>query len=87
MSQSKSTPQMISLRGSAALSPFRIEKIQSKLDATCPNIGHVYAEFWHFVWVDGTLSADQQSTLNQILTYGPSMQAEEPQGDLGITCD
>ncbi|HQS37815.1 MAG: phosphoribosylformylglycinamidine synthase [Methylophilales bacterium 39-45-7] len=82
MSQSKSTPQMISLRGSAALSPFRIEKIQSKLDQICPNIGHLYAEFWHFAWVDGTLSAEQKNTLNQILTYGPSMQAEDAQGEL-----
>jgi phosphoribosylformylglycinamidine synthase len=82
MSQSKSTPQMISLRGSASLSPFRVEKIQSKLNEICPNIGHVYAEFWHFAWVDGALSAEQKNTLNQILTYGPSMQAEDAQGDL-----
>ncbi|HSG93408.1 MAG TPA: phosphoribosylformylglycinamidine synthase [Methylotenera sp.] len=82
MSQSKSTPQMISLRGSAALSPFRIEKIQTKLDQVCPNIGHVYAEFWHFAWVEGELTTPQKDTLNQILTYGPSMQTEELQGDL-----
>ena len=82
MSQTKSTPQMISLRGSAALSPFRIEKIQSKLDGACPNIDHVYAEFWHFAWVEGELSATQKDTLNQILTYGPKMQAENPEGDL-----
>ena len=82
MSQSKPTLPMISLRGSAALSPFRIEKIQSKLDDGCPNISHVYAEFWHFAWVDGALSVDQQNTLKQILTYGPSMQAEELQGEL-----
>lgn len=81
MSQSNTTPQMLSLRGSAALSPFRIEKIQKKLDLACPNIGHVYAEFWHFAWVNGTLSAEQHSTLRQILTYGPKMQAENPAGD------
>ena len=82
MSQSKSTPQMISLRGSAAVSPFRIEKIQSKLDEVCPNIGHVYAEFWHFAWVEGELTAEQKNTLNQILTYGPKMQGENPEGEL-----
>ncbi len=81
MSQSNPNTQMISLRGSAALSPFRIEKIQNKLNEICPNIGHIYAEFWHFVWVDGALSAQQENTLNQILTYGPSMQAEEPNGE------
>ena len=81
MSQSNPNTQMISLRGSAALSPFRIEKIQNKLNEICPNIGHIYAEFWHFVWVDGALTAQQENTLNQILTYGPSMQAEEPNGE------
>lgn len=82
MSQSTSTPQMISLRGSAALSPFRIEKIQKKLDEICPNISHVYAEFWHFAWVDGALTAAQQDTLKQILTYGPKMETENPEGEL-----
>ncbi|MDD2834053.1 MAG: phosphoribosylformylglycinamidine synthase [Methylotenera sp.] len=82
MSQSKHHTQMISLRGSAALSPFRIEKIQSKLREISPNIGHIYAEFWHFSWVDGALSAEQESALKQILTYGPSLQAEEPAGEL-----
>lgn len=82
MSQSNSNLQMISLRGSAALSPFRIEKIQNRLSEICPNIGHVYAEFRHFSWVDGVLSAQQENTLKQILTYGPNLQAEEPVGEL-----
>ena len=82
MSQSTTNPHMISLRGSAALSPFRIEKIQSQLNQICPAISHIYAEFWHFSWVEGALSAAHQSTLKQILTYGPSMQAEEPSGEL-----
>lgn len=82
MSQSNATPQMISLRGSAALSPFRIEKIQNKLNEICPNIGHLYAEFWHFAWMYEVLTAQQQNTLNQILTYGPSMKAEDAKGDL-----
>jgi len=73
---------MISLRGSAALSPFRIEKIHNKLDENCPNISHVYAEFWHFAWVEGALTAVQKDTLDQILTYGPKMQAENPEGEL-----
>ena len=82
MSQSTHDTHMISLRGSAALSPFRIEKIQNILNDICPNISHVYAEFWHFSWVEGTLSESQQSTLSQILAYGPSLQAEDPQGEL-----
>lgn len=74
--------KMICLRGSAALSPFRIEKIQTALGPTNPNITHLYAEFLHFVWVEGALDSTQQDTLAQILTYGPTMQAEEPKGEL-----
>jgi phosphoribosylformylglycinamidine synthase len=72
---------MICLRGSAALSQFRIEKIQKNLSGICPNILHLYAEFWHFSWVSAELIAQQQDTLKQILTYGPTMQVEEPQGE------
>lgn len=82
MTQPNTTPQMLSLRGSAALSPFRIEKIQKKLDQICPNIGHVYAEFWHFAWLNSALSDAQDNTLKQILTYGPKIQAENPDGEM-----
>ena len=73
--ESKPNPTMICLRGSAALSQFRIEKIQEKLDSLGLNIKHIYAEFWHFAWLDNgadsTLSIAQKNTLEQILTYGP----------------
>jgi len=90
MIQSQTHTKMVCLRGSAALSQFRIDKIQSKLEGDCPSIKHLYAEFWHFVWVDTRLSvqksdaldATQQQILEQILTYGPTMQKEEPQGEL-----
>jgi len=90
MIQSQTRTQMLCLRGSAALSQFRIEKIQSKLESDCPSIIHLYAEFWHFAWVDTqfsgqdsvALDATQQQTLQQILTYGPSMQKEDAQGEL-----
>jgi len=82
MSQSNPTPQMISLRGSAALSPFRIEKLQNKFNEICPNVGHLYAEFWHFAWVNSAISSEQSNVLEEILTYGPKMQAEDPRGEL-----
>ncbi len=83
--QSKTHTQMICLRGSAALSQFRIEKIQEKLDQANSNIKHLYAEFRHFAWVENgfehKFDEQKQGTLKQILTYGPTMQAEEPQGE------
>ena len=78
MTQSKAHTQMACLRGSAALSQFRIEKIQSQLNQKAVNITHIYAEFRHFVWTDAAMSDGQQNTLEQILTYGPTMQAEDP---------
>ena len=82
MTQSKAHTQMACLRGSAALSQFRIEKIQSQLSKNVANIQHIYAEFRHFVWTDLALTDAQQNTLKEILTYGPTMQVEDPQGEM-----
>jgi phosphoribosylformylglycinamidine synthase len=73
---------MLRLRGSAALSPFRLDKILAALKTAAPRISHIYAEFWHFAWSEGELSAAQQDTLQKILTYGPKMAGETPSGEL-----
>ena len=75
-------PSMISLRGSAALSPFRLEKILAALKTTAPKISQLNAEFWHFAWNDGDLSGVQLETLSKILTYGPKMAEAAPVGEL-----
>ncbi|MDP3088681.1 MAG: phosphoribosylformylglycinamidine synthase [Methylotenera sp.] len=82
MTQSKDHNQMACLRGSAALSQFRIAKIHSQLSQNAANITHIYAEFRHFIWSDVALDDEQQNTLKQILTYGPSLQAEDSKGEL-----
>lgn len=73
---------MLSLRGSSALSTFRLEKILEALKKSAPEINHLYAEFWHFVWSETALSSEQQNTLVQILTYGPKMDEESANGEL-----
>lgn len=73
---------MLQLRGSAALSPFQLDKITAALKQVAPHISHLYAEFWHFVWAEGDLSEAQQHTLKQILTYGPKLAEETPSGQL-----
>ncbi|MDR2876254.1 MAG: phosphoribosylformylglycinamidine synthase [Methylobacillus sp.] len=73
---------MLRLRGSAALSPFRLDKILLALKSVAPRVTHLYAEFWHFVWVEGALSDARQETLRQILTYGARMAEETPSGEL-----
>ncbi len=73
---------MLRLRGSAALSPFRLDKILAALKAGAPRISHIYAEFWHFAQTSRELSAQENDTLQKILTYGPKMAEEAPSGEL-----
>ena len=80
-SNSALTP-MHRFRGSAALSPFRLEKIAAELRVGAPRITHLYAEFWHFAWTEGELTAAQQEILRKILTYGPKMAEAVPTGTL-----
>jgi phosphoribosylformylglycinamidine synthase len=73
---------MLSLRGSPALSPFRLDKILAALKASAPRITRLYAEFWHFAWAEGDLTSAQRDTLQKILTYGPKMAEGTPSGEL-----
>lgn len=75
----------LSLRGSPALSQFRLDKLYTTLKANAPSIQHIYAEFMHFSFSQVALKANEQNTLAQILTYGPSGQAESPDGELFLT--
>jgi len=56
---------MLSLRGSAALSSFRVQKILATLAQTAPAIKALHADFWHFAWNEGDLTAAQLETLKK----------------------
>ncbi len=60
----------LTLRGSSALSQFRLDKLYATLKSVAPNISHIYAEFVHFAFSSSALSEAEQRTLEQILTYG-----------------
>ena len=77
-----STSQFSILRGSPALSQFRLEKLYASLKQSAPNISHIYAEFVHFTFSDKPLSDAQQKTLKQILTYGSQAITEAATGEL-----
>jgi phosphoribosylformylglycinamidine synthase len=81
-SASISSTSFLPLRGSPALSTFRLDKLYASLKQYSPSITHIYAEFTHFIFSDSVLSNSQQQTLEQILTYGPQAQSEEPFGQL-----
>ena len=73
---------MLELRGAPALSPFRSRKLHSRIQDIVPDVAHVYAEFMHFVDLDDDLSDAEHAILDRLLTYGPSVQVEEPEGVL-----
>ena len=59
------------IRGSAALSPFRIAKLLARLREVEPAAAGVEATFVHFVDLERELTADERSRLEALLTYGP----------------
>lgn len=73
---------MLELRGAPALSPFRSRKLHTRIQDIVPEVEHVYAEFMHFTDLESPLSESDQAVLDRLLTYGPSVPAEEPEGVL-----
>ncbi len=73
---------MFELRGAPALSPFRRQKLFSRLQKLEPTVSGLYAEYMHFVELESDLSANQRHVLDQLLTYGPTSQTENPDGTL-----
>ncbi len=66
---------MLILRGSPALSPFRLQKLLLDLIAAGLPAQAVSAEFVHVVETEVELAADHRATLDQLLTYGPTRAA------------
>jgi len=70
------------LRGGVALSQFRLEKLLGAAhEAGLPDF-NINAEFWHLAECEDPLSADEQSVLARILSYGEMAPVAEPTGDL-----
>ncbi|MBI3776782.1 MAG: phosphoribosylformylglycinamidine synthase, partial [Gammaproteobacteria bacterium] len=71
---------MLILRGPAALSAFRIEKLLALAQRICPGVIRLRAAQMYFVAVESTLSADEQRRLEQLLefdTLAPVQDAHE----------
>lgn len=71
---------MLILRGSPALSTFRLQKLLDRLQAAGLPIQALAADFQHVVQTERGLSADEQGILERLLTYGPSREAERIAG-------
>jgi phosphoribosylformylglycinamidine synthase len=73
--------QLIRLRGRAALSPFRLDKLHSALPQPLQGV-RLTAEYWHFVSVARELHADEHQRLVRLLTYGPAGEPAREDGTL-----
>ena len=68
------------LRGAPALSEFRVQKLLAQCTALALPVTDIYAEFAHFAKLNEALTADEENVLQQLLTYGPTIEEHEPQG-------
>src|SRR4051812_17228710 len=71
---------MLILRGSPALSPFRLQKLMHELSGTGVAVRAVGAEFVHVIELGGELDASGRAVLEKLLTYGPRRAAADVTG-------
>ncbi|MCM2274321.1 MAG: phosphoribosylformylglycinamidine synthase [Candidatus Didemnitutus sp.] len=71
---------MLTLRGSPALSPFRLQKLLQDLTAAGLPVQAIHADFVHVIEVAGALEPAERDVLEKLLTYGPSRTASAAAG-------
>jgi phosphoribosylformylglycinamidine synthase len=71
---------MLILRGSSALSPFRLQKLLEDLKGAGVPARAVSAEFVHLAEIAGELSDADRRVLEQLLTYGPRRATSQVSG-------
>lgn len=70
------------LRGSPALSAFRINKLLSNFQQRQLPVTGIYAEYIHFAHLSAALTVDEHKRLEKLLHYGPSLAENRPEGQL-----
>ncbi|ENM5723071.1 phosphoribosylformylglycinamidine synthase [Vibrio mimicus] len=68
------------MRGSPALSEFRVNKLLTACREQHLPVTGIYAEFMHFADLKAELNPQELEKLEKLLTYGPTIQEHEPQG-------
>ncbi|QOV67722.1 phosphoribosylformylglycinamidine synthase [Citrobacter sp. BDA59-3] len=70
------------LRGSPALSAFRINKLLARFQAARLPVSNIYAEYVHFADVNERLNEEELTRLQRLLKYGPNLSSHTPTGKL-----
>jgi phosphoribosylformylglycinamidine synthase len=68
------------LRGAPALSDFRVNKLLDQCVQLQLPVTEIYAEYAHFAQLNDELATDEEKVLQQLLTYGPTIEEHAPQG-------
>jgi len=68
------------LRGAPALSDFRIQKLLTQCEHLALPVIDIYAEFAHFAQLNEDLTTEEENVLQQLLTYGPTIEEHDPEG-------
>ena len=68
------------LRGAPALSEFRVKKLLAQCEQLQLPVNDIYAELAHFAQLNEDLSASEENVLQQLLTYGPTIEEHQPTG-------
>jgi phosphoribosylformylglycinamidine synthase len=66
---------VLKLAGGAALSGFRLDKLNRLIHAVDAGVSVHSAQYWHFVEVTRRPDARESDVLGRLLTYGPPLQA------------
>ncbi len=75
---------MLILRGSPALSEFRLQKILHDFQKKGLPVTEIYSEFVHVAETKEDLAADAENVLEKLLTYGPKRESHQPSGNLFV---
>ena len=73
---------MKTLSGAVALSDFRIKQLLSQCVELKLPVTEIYAQFVHFAHITEEFTTDEFQVLQQLLKYGPTIEEDEPQGQL-----
>ncbi|EGU39885.1 phosphoribosylformylglycinamidine synthase [Vibrio ichthyoenteri ATCC 700023] len=68
------------LRGSPALSEFRVNKLLELCREQQLPVTAIYAEFMHFANLTAELAQPELEKLEKLLTYGPTIEEHDPEG-------
>jgi len=74
------TMLMKTLRGTPALSDFRVKKLLAQCAELQLPVSEIYAEFTHFAHISSDLNDEEFQVLQQLLKYGPTIEEHEPVG-------